>query len=53
MDVSQLCLRKTWDEVFRLDELNAVHDSLEVVEVLVVLDGALHEARRCAARRTT
>ena len=46
MEVSQLWVRKNLDEELRLHQ-----DALEVVEVFVVLDSALHEARDRACRR--
>ena len=48
MEVSQLWVRKNLDEELRLHQ-----DALEVVEVFVVLDSALHEGRdrACADAR--
>ena len=53
MEVSQLWVPKNLDEELRLHKLGAAQDALEVVEVFVVLDSALHEARdrACAGER--
>ena len=51
MEVSQLWVPKNLDEELRLHKLGAAQDALEVVEVFVVLDSALHEARDRACRR--